>query len=204
MNLLLAIKGHIYEVSHFVDHHPGEGIANVYLTEHNRSECSEYFEKYRQTNDSEQMLIDSRNNENDKIKYVGPNYFKQRIPKYYYYIPDITKVDLTQYPSKSYFMFQSDENNNDTINVMVKDGMGLTTIHHLKLIINKDDNTLIECQIELCSYLDNLGNSNKSLDDAKIVTNILKETTIEQFMDIYFTKQGYKPILKINFELMEN
>ena len=196
MNLLLAINGHIYEVSQFVSSHPGEGIANVYLLEHNRHDVSEYFLKYHQTNDSEQELIDARNNNNDKIKYIAPYYFQNRIPKYYYYVPDITKIDMSLFPNKSYFIFQSDEESNqDTINLMVKDAMGMSTVHHLKLMFN--DNKLSECYVELCSYIDNMEHSNENLDNAKIITTKLEDTTREGFIDKYFTNQGYQPILKI-------
>lgn len=196
-NTLLAIKGHIYEVSHFVNSHPGEGIANVYLQEHNRREVTEYFEKYHQSNDSEQELIDAREGTNDNITYVAPYYFQKRIPKCYFYIPDISQIDLTSYPNKSYFLFQSNENNKDTVDMMVKDGMGMTTIHHLKLKFNETSNELDGCYIELCSYIDNMENSNENLDDAKIVMDTLDAGNIEEFVDKYFTGQKYTPILKL-------
>lgn len=194
MNILLAIKGHIYEVSQFVNSHPGEGIADVYLREHSHQEVSEYFEKYHQTNESEEELIDARNNKNDKINYVAPNYFKGKIPKCYFYIPDITKIDLNKFPNKSYFMFQSDEHN--MINLMVKDAMGMITIHHLKLIVN-ENGILSECFVELCSYIDNMENSNENLDNAKIVTDKLTSDTIEAFVETHFNGQGYKPVLEL-------
>lgn len=188
MNILLAIKGHIYEVKNFINKHPGEGISNIFLSEHNRQEVSELFEKFHQTNVSEEHLINARENTNEHIQYVAPNYFKRRIPKYYHYIPAIGDVNIQELPIKSFFMYQSNEDNKDGINLLVKDGMGLLSVHHMKLKINDETNKLEKCFVELCSDVD---------ENDNVITTILDEATIEDFVDKYFIKDKYTPIVKL-------
>ena len=120
-NILLAIKNHIYEVSSFVNKHPGEGINSVYLCEHNHREVSLLFNKFHQTEESEEHLINARAGKHDKIKYIAPYYFLKRIPKYYHYVDNITTIDEKSIPNKSYFLFQAEnEHRDNTINIYVK------------------------------------------------------------------------------------
>lgn len=184
MNILLSIKGHIYEVSHFIKYHPGEGINNTYLNEHNRQNVSLLFHKFHNSNESEEHLINSRNGNHSQIKYLGPDYFHKKIPKYYHYIEDITKIKLNSIDNKSFLLFQSNESN--TINLFVKDGMGMTTIHHMKL--DTKDNKIIECYVELCESVDK---------EKNIITKSIKANSIEEFIEKYFINQKYTPIRKV-------
>jgi cytochrome b involved in lipid metabolism len=184
MNILLSIKGHIYEVSHFVKNHPGEGINNMYLNEHNRRNVSLLFNKFHSSDESEEHLINSRNNNHSEIKYLGPDYFHKKIPKYYHYIKDITKIKTNNIDNKSFLMFQSDESN--TINLFVKDGMGMITVHHMELDIK--DNKLVDCYVELCDSVDK---------EKNIITNSIKADSIEEFIEKYFINQKYTPIYKV-------
>jgi hypothetical protein len=181
MNILLSIKGHIYEVSHFVKNHPGEGINNMYLNEYNRINASLLFNQFHSSNESEEHLINARNGTHPQIKYLGPNYFHKDIPKYYHYIEDITKIKMNDINNRSFFMFQSNEPY--TINIFVKDAVGMTTVHNMKLNIN--DNKLIKCFVELCDSV------NK---DNNIITKIIEANSIEEFIKIYFINQKYIPI----------
>lgn len=200
MHTLLAIKGHIYEASHFIDKHPGEGINNVYLNEHNRKEVTALFNKFHQSDESEEHLIKAREGTHDKIKYIGPNYFQKRLPRYYHYVEDVESIDLTKFPARSYFMFPSldIETRDNTLNLYVVDGMRLITVHHLKLdtIEDEDKNKylcgrkLVRCYVEVCDTID---------EEKNVKTCTIEAPTIEEFIDTYFTKQKYEPIHKIEY-----
>ena len=60
MNIIIGIYGDIYEVSKFVDKHPGEGIHDTYLKYYNRKDATVEFNRFHYTNESDEMLIDSK------------------------------------------------------------------------------------------------------------------------------------------------
>jgi hypothetical protein len=187
MNILLAIDNHIYEVSNFVNKHPGEGIRNIYLNEHNRSDASLLFE-----NIAEDYLIAARNNDHDTIKYIAPYYFIKKIPIYYHYIPNIENINLKDIPNKSFLLYQSDDDPKLSLNIFVKDAMAFISVHNLKLVVSEVDklDKLDKCYVELCSDVDK---------DKKVLTEIIEDVTIEAFIDKNFKGQGYTPILKPSF-----
>lgn len=189
MHILLGIKGHIYDVSQFRLDHPGEGIRNIFLDEHNRREVSAQFEHFHMTNIAEEYLIEAKDGKHPTIKYIAPYYFQKRIPRYYHYVEgDIQKIKLENIPNKSYLLFQSNEDEK-TINLFVKDAMGMISVHHLRLVVN-EAGKLEKCFVQLCDNVD---------ENEQVEINTLEDTTIEGFIEKYFTGQGYKPILKPEF-----
>ena len=88
MTILLGIYGEIYEVSKFRDKHPGEGIHDTYLKYYNRKDATEEFNRFHYTNESDEMLIESKKigeGEETGIIYVCPYFFKKKIPKYFHF-----------------------------------------------------------------------------------------------------------------------
>ena len=86
--ILISIYNHIYEISKFINKHPGEGIKNMYLRDYKNKECTEDFEKQHFTNESDEMLINAKIHGYDEetgIYYVCPYFFTRRIPKYMYF-----------------------------------------------------------------------------------------------------------------------
>lgn len=189
MNILLAIKGNIFEVSQFVLDHPGEGICGMYLQDHNRQEVTPLFEKYHTSNIPDFTLLESISNQYQSILHLGPYYFQRRIPRYYHYIYNIKRLKTENLPNKSYLLYQSDNKKELTINLFVKDAMGMISVHNLNLVINNEQ--LEKCYVKICDSID---------DNNDIVTATLEETTIEGFIDKYFKKEGYTPILKPEFK----
>ena len=60
MPILIGIYGNIYEVSKFLNKHPGEGIHDTYLKYYNRKDATADFERYHNTNESDEMLIEAK------------------------------------------------------------------------------------------------------------------------------------------------
>lgn len=183
-NLLLAIKGHIYEVSHFVSKHPGEGINNVYLNEYNKREVNMLFAKFHQTEESEEHLIRAREGNHDRIKYIGEYYFQKRIPKYYHLLKDLSEIDSEKYERGCFFIFPNLEDSKQ-LNLFVKDKMGMISVHHMKLVTD-DDNKLTKAYVEICFDMDK---------DKNPITKTIESDNVENFMEKYFIKDGYKPLL---------
>ena len=89
--IVIALYKEIYEVSKFVKKHPGEGIADTFLSTYNYKECTEDFERFHFTNEADDMLINAKENGFDEetgIYYVCPFFFKRKIPKYFYFLPE--------------------------------------------------------------------------------------------------------------------
>ena len=90
MPVLIVIHSYIYEVADYCSKHPGEGIVNVYLKNFHRKNTTDLFERYHNTNDPDELLIEAQNNNFQKtqsgISFVCPFFFKHRIPKYFHYI----------------------------------------------------------------------------------------------------------------------
>ena len=139
--LLISIYNQIYEVSGFISKHPGEGISDTYLRSYKNRECTEEFERFHFTNEADEMLINAREegyDEETKIYYVCPWFFKKKIPKYFHFLPD------DKYGKK----YMEDKDNNTFIlrssNSDIKNSLSLTyknddgEINQLK--IRKTDN----------------------------------------------------------------
>lgn len=199
--ILLSIHNDIYEVSHFINTHPGEGINNIYLTEHNGHNVTEEYEKFHQTELAYEELISAKNGNNPKIKFVGPDYFQKQIPKYFHLL-DLETADINiiskAMNKKSFFMFPSSEKKDKSdfqINLFVKDANGCTNIYPLITQFNNKEqpNKVTNCSVELYDIV-----MNDDLEEQKIVTSVLDATTIEDFVEKYFIRQKYVPIMKLN------
>ena len=102
MPILIGIYGNIYEVSKFISKHPGEGIHDTYLKYFNRKDATSEFERYHNTNESDEMLIEAKKNgegEETGIKYVCPYFFKKKIPKYFHFLEDNDKYAINFFKS---------------------------------------------------------------------------------------------------------
>ena len=89
--ILIAIYGDIYEVSNFEKIHPGEGIKDTYLKYYKYKDCTSDFERYHFTNESDEMLINAKKlgyDDETGIHYVCPYFFKNKIPKYFHFLPN--------------------------------------------------------------------------------------------------------------------
>ena len=90
--ILISVNDIIYEVSRYIPNHPGEGIRNIYLRKFHRKDCTSLFEKFHNTNEADELLIKSNNNNfkitADGISMVCPFFFKRKIPKYFYFIEE--------------------------------------------------------------------------------------------------------------------
>ena len=95
--ILMAINDKIYDVTKYIPKHPGEGIKNSYLKNFDRKDVTNLFDKFHLTNEPDELLEKSINNENEFIFYVSP-FFKfykfNKIPKYYYFIREKHEIDI--------------------------------------------------------------------------------------------------------------
>jgi len=82
--LLISIDGYIYDVCNF--DHPGEGIRDCYLNRYRNKEVSDEFFRYHMTDEPDIILEQARElGMYEGVRYVCRNYFKNRIPKCFYY-----------------------------------------------------------------------------------------------------------------------
>jgi hypothetical protein len=91
--LLITIDGYIYDVSYY--NHPGEGIRGCCLKYYNRKDVSKEFFRMHMTDEPDIILEKARKEGSyENVYYVGPNYFKSRIPKCFYFNKDNNYKDL--------------------------------------------------------------------------------------------------------------
>ena len=83
--ILIIINNHIYEVSEFVKHHPGEGILDEYLQNYKNKNATEEFNRFHFTNEADELLLESKEDHKNGICYVGPSFWKKKLPPYYYF-----------------------------------------------------------------------------------------------------------------------
>ena len=197
-SVFLSIKNGIYEVSQFIGSHPGEGINSVYLNEHNRKNVTEEYEKYHTSELAEEELILAKKGENPKIKYIGPNYFQKNIPKYFHLI-DLELADVEEISKnmtkKSFFMFPSSttiDKSDFQLNLFVRDANGCVNIYPLNFKFSGNSNKIEKCYVELYDI-----KMNEKLEEENVITSVLDAGNIELFVDKYFTKQKYIPIIKM-------
>ena len=82
---LLCIEGSIYDVSKYVNKHPGEGISGVYLRQYKNKNCTKDFDKFHITNDAFEILEKAKLGDScSGVRYVCPMFFERKIPKYFY------------------------------------------------------------------------------------------------------------------------
>lgn len=90
--ILIIINNHIYEVSEFVKDHPGEGILNEYLQNYKNKNATEEFNRFHFTNEADELLLESKEGgQHNGIYYVGPSFWKTKIPRYYYFFKNPTE-----------------------------------------------------------------------------------------------------------------
>ena len=136
MQILIGIHGTIYDVSKYVDKHPGEGIANVYLHNFKRREVTDLFEKYHATNEPFGILenvVKQKLDESTGIQYVCPFFFKRRIPKYFHFLPDdrYGLEYMKDQPPCTFLLRPSNSDNNTSLSLTYKDS--LDSIRQLKI-----------------------------------------------------------------------
>ena len=89
--ILIIINHNIYEVSKFVKNHPGEGILNEYLRNYHNKNATEEFNRFHFTNDADELLLKSKNDNTSGIYFVGPSFWKKKIPNYYHFFSNPVK-----------------------------------------------------------------------------------------------------------------
>ena len=84
--LFIIINNNIYEVSNFIKNHPGEGILNEYIANYHNKDVTDEFDRFHFTNESDEILLQSRTNGiHLGIYFVGPSFWKKKIPIYYHF-----------------------------------------------------------------------------------------------------------------------
>jgi len=89
--LLITIGDDLYEVSKFIKNHPGEGIHDIYLHNFHRKNVSEEFEQYHFDDEPHEWLAKAKKLKYDPengIYYLGPSYFKGKIPLFFHFFKD--------------------------------------------------------------------------------------------------------------------
>ena len=118
--LLIILFNNIYEISKYINNHPGEGIRDTYLKNYNLKNGSIEFDKYHCTDEPFKLLEDSKNKKFcnvNNIYYVCPNFFKNRIPKYFKFFENYEQAELfISSNNNKYVIFQSFTNNDNQIN----------------------------------------------------------------------------------------
>jgi len=142
--ILLGINDNIYDVTKYVNKHPGEGICSVYLRQFNRKDCTSMFEKYHLTNEPDELLSNSTSKES-LIKYVSPFFNfskKKRIPLYYHYLPDDTDAIKFMEDKDNYnYILRPNINNIDNSVILTYKN---TNIYHIEIKRMKDNKWYIK------------------------------------------------------------
>ena len=146
--ILISIYNHIYELSKFIKLHPGEGINNLYLNDFKNTDATEVFERYHNTNESDEMLkkaMDNGYDEETGIYYVCPYFFKKKIPKYFkFLINDPYGIDyFKNMPNGTFILRPSNSNRKTSLCITYKDEE--SQVKQLKIrLMNNLWNTLWE------------------------------------------------------------
>ena len=127
--LLMSIYNHIYEVSGFINKHPGEGISNIYLRDYRNKESTSDFERYHFTNEADEMLINARKegyDEETNIYYVCPWFFKKKIPKYFNFLPNdkYGKKYMGNKDNNTFILRRSNSNIENSLSLTYKNNEG--------------------------------------------------------------------------------
>ena len=121
--VLLIIDDDIYDVSKYISSHPGEGINNAYLKDFNLKNCSSVFDRYHFTNKPFEILEKAKKmGSYNGVFWVCPNFFRRRIPKYFYFNPDDKKYSFTK--EYEYILERNkDDINNSLVLTIYKDSV---------------------------------------------------------------------------------
>ena len=150
-NIYIIYEDDIYEISKYINKHPGEGISNVYLARYNRKNITNDFNKYHMTDEAfelfEKVKIEKSYN---GINYICKNYFQGRMPQSFYYNKDdldgeiyLETNNIVLIPFESTFLLKYKIQNkiiNDKILVMNGKFMYSkenTIYNSIEIIINK-------------------------------------------------------------------
>lgn len=178
-NILIGIYREIYEVSKFINKHPGEGIADTYLRNYKNKDCTEEFEKFHFTNESDEMLINAKNEGYDEetgIYYVCPFFFKRKIPKYFHFLPK-DKYGIKYMEDKDPNTFILRPSNSDKLN-------------SLSLTYKDDDSELYQLKIRKTE--DNIWYTLWENEDGE--TEDINNKNIEDIIKIIMLDNDYKGV----------
>lgn len=139
--ILIGIYNDIYDVSNYINKHPGEGIKDTYLYSFKMTEASKDFDRHHMTNEPDDILINAKQNgldEESGIYYVCPYFFKsKRIPNYFHFYPnDLYCSEYMEDKKDNTFILR--RSNSDTLNSLSLTYKLNNNINHLK--IRKIDN----------------------------------------------------------------
>ena len=176
MPTLIGIHSYIYEVSDYCNNHPGEGIINIYLKRFHRKNTTDLFERYHNTNEPDELLIEAKNNNFKKteqgIAFVCPFFFKRRIPKFFHYInnDNLEKYLKTVFLNKktnSFILRPSFKNNEKTL-ILTYYLKNENTINH-KYLIKENDYWIGSL------YYNNNVNCYKQVNVEKLIDKLMKD-----------------------------
>lgn len=145
--LVLCIEDELYEVSHFVPNHPGEGIRNLYLTAYRNKNATREFDQFHNDNEPHQMLASARALSADPdtgIRHIARNPFDaaaRRVPAYVRFAAsDDAAAELLQPPNDAAalpfvaYRFAAD---GSALSLAVR-GADATATRHLRLTRDAD------------------------------------------------------------------
>ena len=148
-NVYIIYEDDIYEVSKYINKHPGEGINNVYIKRYNYKNCTSEFNRFHMTDEPFQILEKVKNlGTFMNIHYVCKNYFKNRIPKCFYFNKDDLEGNL---------FIES----NDLVLIPINDGFTIKyrkndQIIEDKIIICKDDFFVLESDKNMFNNIEDI------------------------------------------------
>ena len=124
--ILIELYEDIFEVSNYVSKHSGEGINGIYLRDYHRKLATNEFEKYHNTNESDEMLIEAKKNgkgEESGIYYVCPNFFTKKIPKYFHFLikDKYGVIFMENKPNKTFILRPSNSDKQNSLSITYKD-----------------------------------------------------------------------------------
>ena len=91
----------IYEVSNYINQHPGEGINNSYIARFHRKNCTDLFNRYHMTDEPFHILAQAKEHgEYKTIKYICKNPFKRRIAKCFTHIENSEPLQIIPYENQ--------------------------------------------------------------------------------------------------------
>lgn len=173
-DILLLIGEDIYEVSKFIPNHPGEGIHDIYIRNFNRKNVTEEFEHYHFDSEPEDWLEKAKKNKFDPetgIYYVGPSFFKKRIPAYFHYLVDDEKGEkyMSQQAPKTFIVvFNSPES------AILSYNKEDASYNQLELQRNKESSWIVA--------------NNPNIEDELKQANAI---SLEQLVEDIMVKRGY-------------
>lgn len=173
--VLIVLRGDIYEVSKFIPDHPGEGIHDVYLRQYHRRNGTEEYEKFHYDAAPDEYLEKARDLKHDPetgIYHVGQNVFKdkRRLPAYFFFLIQDKdgQIILDQSQNKT-FIVKPKENGTNTLLIALKD----------------DNGNIIRYDIQL--------NKEKNTWSTTVANNSIEAPTVEEIVEQVAIKQGFSP-----------